>query len=192
MPPRRSAPVACGFASLPPALVAAIFAKLPVRSRLHCRAVSKAWRAALSEPALWARVDLSGTGARDALVFAATALAGGGLQALDVTDCPVTRYTVLDVLRANAAALRELRISNEDKDQDVDELTALLTAAPQLTTLEAGVECGVLAEASLLLRQQPPFGALRATRLNLLALDPETFTDAGVHALAADITAHPS
>ena len=173
MPPRRSACVACAFSSLPIALVAAVFAKLPVKSRLRCAEVCKAWRAALSEPGLWTRVNLRDTDATDALVLAATARAAGKLRALDLTDCPrVTHDTLLAVLRANAGALRELRVSNDENEKDDAELRAVLLVAPQLTTLEASTCCRSLAEASLQLRQQPPFVLLRVKRLVVWPLAP--------------------
>jgi hypothetical protein len=81
------------FERVPHAILLVIFSLLPVDMRLRCREVCPAWRAVLSaERSLWVRLDLSvssGLLARrvtPALLRAAAALAGGQLEALNVSD----------------------------------------------------------------------------------------------------------
>lgn len=52
-------PPPCSLAALPLVLLRAILLCVPVDTRLRCREVCCGWRDALSEPALWAAVDLS-------------------------------------------------------------------------------------------------------------------------------------
>jgi hypothetical protein len=66
MPPRRSARVAAGAAAtaaplapLPQSLVRAVFARVPVDTRLRCREVSHGWCDTLSDAAFWTELDLS-------------------------------------------------------------------------------------------------------------------------------------
>ncbi len=65
------------------------------------------------------------------------------------------------------------------------QLDALLRGAPLLRTLHAELRCAV-AEARSLLRNEPPFEALRVRRLNVAAFADEAAT----LALAADLTTH--
>jgi F-box domain len=125
MPPRRSG----RLAPPPPAVVqeyvldprlvsdvlAAVFALVPVDTRLRCREVSKAWRAFLDQPWLWQSVNLSpasGLVAKPtcALLRAATERAQGKLQVLDVSDCHgFTFPTLVEVVRANRETLTTLK-----------------------------------------------------------------------------------
>jgi hypothetical protein len=136
MPPRRSARVAdaeraranapepaelaelkaAALAPLPPPLSRRVFAALPVDSRARACCISRAWRAALAEPALWTRLDLSpaaGVTARvtGALLRAAAARAQPrGLEALDVSGVLNLHATaLLNVVKANGRSLRHLR-----------------------------------------------------------------------------------
>jgi hypothetical protein len=70
-------------------------------------------------------------------------------------------------------------------------LEALLRAAPQLRTLEAVVYCENAEEAHRVLRNAPPFGPLRVRQLLVGAATTEATADA-VLALAADLAAHAS
>ena len=76
--------------ALPRPLALAIFALLPVDTRLRCSEVCRAWRALLADTSLWAsciNLSVSSGVARlsEALLRAAVAKAGGQLRALDIT-----------------------------------------------------------------------------------------------------------
>jgi hypothetical protein len=66
MPPRRSARAAASAAAtaaplspLPQSIVRAVFARVPVDTRLRCREVSHGWCNTLSDAAFWTELDLS-------------------------------------------------------------------------------------------------------------------------------------
>jgi hypothetical protein len=202
MPPRRSARVAAvaeressALAPLPLSLVLAIFALLPVDQRLLCRAVCRGWRAVLGDVSLWLRLDLSaesGVASRmvtDALLQAAAARAGGSLLSLTVMDCPaVTREALLAVATASAVTLREARLClGALGELSCEQLEALVRTAPLLRTLHADVTC-TAAEARRLLRNEPPFEALRVRRLAVSTF--EAGGEVAMLALAADMTTH--
>jgi hypothetical protein len=204
MPPRRSdqlqaaeAPACNPFAALPHALLLALLALLPVDQRLRCAEVCRGWRALLSDASLWLRLDLSPAGgvahASEALLHAATARAGGGLQALDLTGCSrMSLYALLEVAEENSAALVELRMAALDDTTDWKALSSrgleqLLRAAPQLRVLVADARCHGMVEARRLLRNEAPFGPLRVRKLRFSA----DFLHAdAVHPLIEDAAAH--
>ena len=179
--------------ALPRPLVLTIFAMLPVDTRLRCCEVSRAWRALLADTTLFSSLNLSVNSgvARFSLylLHAAAAKAGGQLRALDVTgqrfevdelhDQPYIR-PLLDVVRANAATLTELRL-----DTDVflvaEELQLLLEEVTALLLLAASVEFDADHQlARAMLRNEPPYQALRLRRLwmpfqGLTASDVVTF-----------------
>jgi hypothetical protein len=195
------------LASLPPALVLHIFSLLPVDARARCAAVSRGLRDVLSERSAWARLDLSSSGGvtcavTDAVLRGAASKAGGALAALDVSGCGhVTFDALLAVVAANSGELRELCAGVHEQFQPATTLHAarveqLLLAAPLLRSFVANVVCDeALREdknvnACRLLRNEPPFQALRVRRL---------FLDVGVRAplasllaLAAGVAAHAS
>jgi hypothetical protein len=182
----------CGFASLPSALTVAIFASLPVDTRLRCAEVCPSWRATLTERSLWTSLRLP-SAASDALLLAAAARAAGQLRVLDAAPCRrVTHETLLQVLRANAQSLRKLAVGYMPQ-LERDEISALLLAAPRLTALHANARCTTVTDAGVLLRCEAPFAALRLRRLSVTWLDfwgglddvPTIFT------LAADVAANP-
>jgi hypothetical protein len=184
----------CHFALLPHALLLLILALLPVDTRLRCAEVCRGWRAALAERSLWGRLALSpesGVATRrltDALLRAAALRAGGALLSLAVTDCPAISYeALLAVVTANAATLQEARLClGASRELSCAQLEALLRAAPLLCTLHADVTC-TAAEARRLLRNEPPFEALRVRRLVVSAF---VGGDAATLELAADLTTH--
>ena len=112
---------------LPHILALDIFARLPADARLLLALVSPSWRALVTEPSLWACVDLlEGSGvtrASDALLLACSAKARGGMRSLDVCGRvwavdegtpdierpPITIDALLTTLRNNARSLRHLR-----------------------------------------------------------------------------------
>jgi hypothetical protein len=205
MPPRRSARVAAvverrssALAPLPHALALYVLSLLPLDQRMRCAEVCRGWRAVLSDASLWLRLDLSPAGgvarATDALVRAAAARAAGRLQALDLSECrDITHDFVCAVAAENAGALVELRLAASKPDLwsrrvSVEQLEALLHAAPLLRVLEADVECGSAADARRALRNKAPFGPLR-----LRTLDVSGLTDAAaVRSFAEDAAAHAS
>ncbi len=184
---------------LPSAVQALIFAQLPVDLRARCACVCRGWRGALSERALWTRLDVSrtsGVTARvtDAFLRGAAARAGGALQSLDVSGSRATSQAELDVARANAATLRELRICNgvciSDAEPYLISLLAaevLLRAAPALRALDADLHCSV-EEAREALRAKE--GELTALRVHGLRVFARGASEADVLALAADVAAH--
>jgi hypothetical protein len=187
MPPRRSARLAADAApnggalmALPPALVLAVFSLLPVDARARCAAVCRAWHAALLEPSLWQHLDLSPTSGvtrpvTDALMEAAAARAGGTLRTLDISDVAgLPAAALLPVVAANAATLRELRAADTSNLYDrafnqwpVVDVEALLHAAPLLRVVDATVDCGDLALACRMLRNEGIFEQLRVRCLYL-------------------------
>jgi hypothetical protein len=121
MPPRRSAPVAAvsddlssALSPLPLPLVHHIFSLLPADARARAACVRRGWQRMLDEVGFWTRLDLSpasGVAVRitDAVLRGAARKARGQLSALDVSDCAhVSFKAMLDVVRANSSALREL------------------------------------------------------------------------------------
>ncbi len=187
----------CYFAQLPQAFLLLILALLPVDTRLRCAEVCRDWRVALTERSLWLHLALSpesGVGfATDALLRAAAARAGGGLLSLAVVDCRrITFAALLAVATENAATLQEARLcpgAHRELSCEL-QLGPLLRGAPLLRTLHADVWC-TAADARRLLRNEPPFEALRISRLFVTS-----FTMAGGEAatlaLTSDLPTHAS
>jgi hypothetical protein len=201
-----AAAAAATFASLPRSVSLAIFALLPIDTRLRCAEVSRAWCSMIAEHSLWTRLDLTAADSDeeedkdrlerhgDALLCAASRRADGRVQTLDVTECfYVTMPTLLAVVAANAGALQTLRLSGtfmacEDDEEGRDALAALLGAAPHLQAMYADVSCAS-ADALDLLRGEPPFGPLRIIRLSVEMQDDDA---ALVPVMAAAVAAHVS
>ena len=179
---------------LPASAVHLIFSALPPRWRLLCRGVSRAWRAALSDPALWQHLEASAREDFPAL-RAAAALACGGLRTLSVCGYALTNIQgyelllermVLPIVRENASSLRTLRLLPVDDDVclRVSHARQLLAAAPLLETLHMDLlfDLDEVAELRAVLCGRPPFGPLK-----LRTLDCVTTTDAvSAAAFAAD------
>lgn len=164
----------CGAALLTPSQALDLFlGRLPLRARLLAAAVCRAWRAALADPSAWTRLVLEPC-CTDAMLLAASVRAHGRLELLDVSDARhMMPDTLIIVATANAAALRELRgvgyttfdwerVRNE---VDVSVLRRLVTAAPALRVLDVAAVCSTTEEARMLLRCEPPFGAVRTREL---------------------------
>jgi hypothetical protein len=193
-----AAPADDPFATLPLALALFLFALLPVDQRMRCAEVCRGWRTVLSDASLWLRLDLSPAGgvarATDALVRAAAARAAGRLQALDLCGCEGVTHDAIRALAAeNAGALIELRFATpkfelESRLMSVDELEALLQAAPLLRVLEADVACSSAEEARRMLRNEAPFGPLHVRTLGVSGLEDA----AGVVSFAEHAAAHAS
>ncbi len=183
-------------AALPHALSLRVFGGVSVEERLRCREVCRGWCATLADHTLWLRLDMTradGAACSEALLLAATARAGGQLQALRLT-CAEHRVfeALLSVAAANNTTLQELRVRAHDPFTQyacvrVATLEALLRAAPQLHMLEADVHATGTDEAHRVLRNNPPFGPLRVRQF---AIGLPTRDVWNVLALIADVAAH--
>ena len=177
---------------------------MPADARARAALVCRAWRDALAEPSVWARLDLLPTSGvtvalSEALLRGAAARAHGQLTALSLNCCEeLPQAALLDVVTSNAGSLRELTcISKIEAAQfsilEVFDVEDLLRAAPQLRVFNADVHASV-ADAARLLRNDPPFGALRLRALEFTEADDEhePAADADVLAVAAAVPRHAS
>ena len=163
---------------LPRCFVRAVFLLLPVDTRLRCCEVSRAWRALLSDMNLWERLVLSTSSgvARVSLPLlrAAAFKAGGQLHALDTTGWMLLEppqpqqqrnRRLLDVVVPYAKTLTVLRLDMRDLWM-AWEVRALLLEAPALRLLELAVVINTDRQVvRSMLRNEPPFQALRVRRL---------------------------
>jgi hypothetical protein len=184
------------LSSLPRALQCEVFARTPVDARARAAAVCKAWCGVLLERSLWTRLDLSRAGGvararvTDALMRGAAGKAHGSLTALDVSGCEqLTHEALLEVITANAGALTELRVCRGWAHTTAEQVEALLGAAPLLRVCHADTNAAA-ADASRMLRNEPPFAPLRVHRLCVDA--PWLGGEADVRAFAVDLTASAS
>ena len=170
-------PLFLDLLALPRPLMIAIFALLPVDTRLFCSEVNRAWRALLADSTLFACLDLSTSSGLKyfswPLLRAAVAKAGGQLRTLDLTGQLVVGDTDLcrlrEVVAANAATLTELLLDKSQGDFTVEQVLALLDAAPTLTLLD--IQSVDIREnhqvARAMLRNKAPFQGLRLRRLRM-------------------------
>jgi hypothetical protein len=201
----------------PHTLVLLVFGPMPVDLRARCACVCRGWNAALSERALWTRLDVSRTSgvtaratdallrgaaahaakvrAMDALLYGAAARAGGALRALDISGYKTSQIGMTPlcvVAAANAATLRQLRVCDGVCNFDANLLSLynvkeLLRAAPALLALDADLDCFGVAEARTALRAD---GVLAPLRVHGLRVGAAHATEADVLALAADVADH--
>jgi tRNA pseudouridine-54 N-methylase len=185
------------FAALPHALFVKVLLLLPADARAACATVCKGWQSTLDDATLWTRLDVSPESGvapervTEAVLRGTSGKARGGLTALDVSECRLTHEALLEVLAANAGALTELRASRALLGAGtVEQVEALLGAAPLLRVCDPGARLVAAAAACRMLRNEPPFGPLR---LHFLSVQqPWPGGDADVHAFAADLTASAS
>jgi hypothetical protein len=185
------------LAALPHTLALAIFSRLTVEQRLRCIEVCRGWRATLADHDAWLQLDLTradGSECSEALLRAATSRADGQLRSLRLAyDEDALQDSLCAVATGNAATLQELRVSTPGVSftqcRSIGNLAALLLAAPQLRVLEADVDCDDAAEAHRVLRNELPFGPLRARHVSVRAT---AATADIVLALAADVAEHAS
>jgi hypothetical protein len=193
------------LAPLPLALALTIFAQLPVDARARCACVCRGWRAALADPALWTRLDVSRTSGvtaavTDALLRGAAARAGGALQTLDVSGCSrIWRAALRAVVTAHGGTLRELRACYDVCDLrffrggvvalplSLGDAQALLRAAPRLRLLDAALGVDSIEHARIALRSE---GLLAPLRVRSLRVGAPTADAADMAALTADVDAH--
>ena len=193
---------------LPPWFVRAVFLLLPADRRLRCCKVNRAWRALLSETSFWMHIDLSTSSGcayfSEALLRAAVAKAGGQLRSLDITGRLQTAFIVdleqsiqFDALNAavvsNAASLTELRVFSLWNGVEMEDVRAVLTAAPSLQHFELGILCCQdVQEARLMLRNEAPFGALRLRYIHIHDTTGWTGGQAAVASFCSDLRRHVS
>ena len=194
---RSSRHGALGFAALPHAVALQIFALVPADARVRATVMCRAWRATVLDPSLWTRLDLSrASGVKrpvsDAVLRGAAALARGTLEVLILDDSnELTQKAMVDVIAANADSLRELSCSYEYNLLFTGFAEELSLAAPQLQQFRADTIASV-ADASRMLRNEPPFGALRLRRLDVRHVTTDAMDEAIVFELAAAISGHAS
>ena len=179
MPPRRSSSEATGaeeqrafaFPQIPLALVLHIFSLLPADLRLRCAEVCRGWRATVALPALWRRLDLSDTSGvtrtTPALMHAAVARASSALTVLDLSFEAFDAPNELCAALCASSAVQEIHLTRWQLY--VNEVTAMVAAAPQLRELHAAIMCESDATdaAAALLEGRAPFAPLRLQELVL-------------------------
>ena len=206
--PSRSSSAPATLSSLPRPLLDAILADVRTDTRLRCREVCREWRDALDDPQLWRRVDLGGGGTTEhqlRVLRAAASRAGAQLAALDVSKCahgcfswwrPEHVPTPLWELLQHAPALRELRLCNAApkcwNTARWDTVDAVLRAAPLLRVLELDVYADSVAQALRMLRNEPPYRALRMHRMLVPVTAADDGSAAGAAAFAAAVARHPT
>ena len=182
-----------GFASLPHAVAFQIFALLPADARARAAVVCRAWRAAVAQPSLWTRLDLSpSSGVKrpvsNAALRGAAARARGTLKVLVLDECYTAHAAQLEVIAANAGAMRKLSCYFDDAVLRAGSVEALTLAAPRLQLFQADTVASV-DDAVRMLRNQAPFGALRVRNLQV---EHDTADEADIHELAAAMQGHAS
>ena len=168
----RSRADAATFASLPLPLAQRVFLALPADARGRACCVCRAWRDALADPSLWARLDLSAMdaeGQRFHVVWrGAAGRAYGQLRLLDLSQEDVALHALLPVLAANAGSLRELHLRSVDDEGDLHAMCptveAVVAAAPLLQVLTAEDAHCSGEHAPRMLRAEPPFAPLQIRR----------------------------
>ena len=159
-----------GFLDLPRALAMHVFSFVPADARARAALVCRAWRDVIADASLWTVLDLSPTSGvaqpvADATLRGAAALARGGLTVLCLDDCvELSEEARLEVVTANAGSLRELSCVSV---ADISGATVLelACAAPQLMAFNVDVYDASVAEATRMLRNEAPFGAVQLCRL---------------------------
>jgi hypothetical protein len=225
--PAEPAPPPATFASLPRALAVCVFAFLPVDERMRCAEVCPLWREHVSEARLWTHLDFARLGDPSHLrgdtddilddrvdrtacerkadgilrAAAARAAAAGGLRTLDVSRLHPSHGALVEVMTAQAATLREVRVGGTRpwrmcagcvEYADEAEVDELLAAAPRLEVLSVAVECRTNESALCLLRAAAePASPLQLRMLHVdvpVFSTPETDT---VVLLARAVGSHP-
>ena len=183
---RRSARVAAAadrataLAPLPLPLVHRIFLLLTVDERARAACVSRGWRTALADAALWTELDLTALFKHNAEVFkrepaaragallhGAARRAHGQLRSL-ITAWPLSATTpaLLEVLAANAGSLRELKMPSiisftwPCEDRLLSIVEPLFAAAPRLEFVDTNVTA-TWQDALRLLRGEGPLSRVR-------------------------------
>ena len=192
-------PVFLDLLALPHPLVLAIFDLLPVDTRLRCSEVNRAWRALLADATFWKclklAINIGWLHFSLPLLRAAAAKAGGQLRVLDITELPRVDLKIsnflFEVVTANATTLTELRVHTAQYDWPLPKLCALLRRAPALQFVEASMTVIHYDHqvARAMLRNEPPFQALRLRRLSV---DHGFENPADVVSFSLDLRGHAS
>jgi hypothetical protein len=174
-----------------------IFSYVPADACARAALVCRAWRDLLAEPCFWTELDLSSTSDVVAqvtreMLLAAAARAGGQLERLHVTYATFLPEALQAVFAANMNTLRLLRLEQSANDRYARPQEAVLRAAPPQCVVEADA-FEMYENVQPMLRNQPPFQALRLRQLQLAGgVWRDGHAPAQVAALAAELVAHPS
>lgn len=162
-------------AVLPSPLARKVFKRLPADQRARAALVCRRWRAALADPSLWTKLDLSSGGGVVCRVYgdvlrAAAARACGGLVALAVPLSDILFAPLLAVVAENATTLPELSLDGRalfnQRELNENHLLDLLLLAPALQTVTvANMLAAGFLRARQVLRSEPPYGPIRVQRL---------------------------
>lgn len=186
-----------GWAQLPTPLLHACFALLPLDARLLAAGVCAGWRAAAAAQD-WTRLSFHGCAAttnnmkRNQLFLAAARRAGNAAVALELAMSEdeytrhISRRVLLEVLRANGATLREVSLGDELYSEM--ELAEFVKAVPHAHVFAAQADLCSQPLALPMLRNEPPFAALR---LHKVGLYHDVFA-ADLHTLMSAVAAHTS
>ena len=177
--------------ALPEPVLRVIMLALPADARARAACVCRSWRAFVTDPSLWLQLDLTPAGGVAAervtenLARGAVARAAGHLRVLSLCYGALRALNVLAVIESNGAELQQV---NTMDTLSVEQLAAVLAAAPRLQVLNARV-AGECTELLPVVRNDPPFGPLRVRELGVFVAgqDPKA-TD--VLALAAALATH--
>ena len=178
------------FDALPEPVMRVLFLALPVDERARAACVCRSWRAFLADVSLWQVLDLTPAGGVAAervtenLVRCAVRRAAGQLRELSTRALSIA--LLVAVFRSDGAELQQV---STDRWLPIQELEAVLAAAPRLQLLSTGVS-GASTDLLPVLRNDPPYGPLRVSVLETFDFDRPPA--AVLVALAAAIAAHES
>ena len=181
--------------ALPEPVLRVIMLALPVNARGRAACVCRSWRALLSDVSLWQVLDLTTAaavarnGLTDTLVRGAVARAAGRLRVITFGDDQRQGMVELltdALLDYGGEVLEEV---NTDDYLSVDDIEALVAAAPRLQVLNANV-LGECRELLPFVRNDAPYGSLRVGVLD--AIFGRASAAAEEVALAAAVAAHES
>ena len=190
-----------GFAALPPLVAQQIFILLSPDQRARSQLVCRAWRDAIADPHVWKRLDMSSIYGgferrfcRLAVLRGASARARGQLEAIVLRSYnDVDLADLCYVLKANGGTLRELTFIKGNDTWTAARLQHMLRVAPKLHVFYAELTSVSLGKAVQLLRNDPPFGALRLRRLDVADPKlPRHFNGADVLSLVTSVSQHAS
>ena len=160
------------FDAVPEEALRVIVLALPVDSRARAACVCRSWRALLSDPSLWQVLDLTTAGGVATrrvtanLVRGAVARAAGQMRTLSFDDEP--RWLAIPFwVRLIQSDGAEVQVLNAKGWLDLrQELDTVLAAAPRLQVFSTQVS-GECAELLPVLRNDPPYGPLRVSGLDV-------------------------
>jgi hypothetical protein len=190
MAPRlRSAVVR--FDALPEPAQRSVMLALPVDARARAACVCRSWRALLADVSFWQVLHLTPAGGVAAervtenLARGAVARAAGHLRSIGWNVVPgrEMKELLVALVQSDGAELQEV---STNIILSVADLQAVLAAAPRLQVLNTCIGGGCT-ELLPVLRNDPPYGALRASSLSVSF---GHVADDDVLALASAVAAH--